>query len=159
QKAPLPGVTVTLTGTSAPQTQLTDEGGRFRFVGLYPGTYAVKAELEGFGGIDYPNIGVRLGGKTEIEGTLNSAVQEVITVTDEAPVLNERQVNRGANLPSTELNKVPTARDPWSLLSQAPAVQLDRFNVGGNESGQQSMVLGAGSGSRDNVFAVDGVIL
>src|SRR5436190_2704690 len=159
QKAPLPGVTVTLTGVGAPQVQQTDEGGRFRFVGLYPGTYALKAELEGFGSVDHPNIGVRVGGKAEVEVTLSSAVKEMITVTDEAPLLNERQASHGSNLAATELNKVPTARDPWSLLSQAPAVQIDRFNIGGNESGQQSMFLGAGSGSRDNVFAVDGVVL
>src|SRR5204863_334750 len=34
QKAPLPGVTVTLTGVGAPQVQQTDEGGRFRFDGV-----------------------------------------------------------------------------------------------------------------------------
>ena len=54
---------------------------------------------------------------------------------------------------------MPTARDPWSLLSQAPGVLVDRVNVGGNESGQQSNFIGVGSGSRDNTFAVDGVIL
>ena len=54
---------------------------------------------------------------------------------------------------------MPTARDPWSLLSQAPGVLVDRINVGGNESGQQSSFLGAGSGSRENTFAVDGVVL
>ena len=54
---------------------------------------------------------------------------------------------------------MPTARDPWSLLSQAPGVLVDRFNLGGNESGQQSNFLGTGSTGRDNVFAVDGVVL
>ena len=54
---------------------------------------------------------------------------------------------------------MPTARDPWSLLSQAPGVLVDRVNVGGNESGQQSSFLGVGSNGRDNTFAVDGVIL
>ena len=54
---------------------------------------------------------------------------------------------------------MPTARDPWSLLSQAPGVLVDRINVGGNESGQQSNFLGLGSGGRDNTFAVDGVVL
>ena len=54
---------------------------------------------------------------------------------------------------------MPTARDPWSLLSQAPGVLVDRVNVGGNESGQQSNFIGVGSGGRDNTFAVDGVIL
>ena len=155
----LPGVTITLTGVGAPQIQVTDEGGSFRFLNLYPGTYAVKAELEGFSPIEYPDIAVRVGGRPELQITLNAAISDTITVTGESPLLDERRVNQGSNVSTVELDKVPTARDPWSLLSQAPGVLVDRINVGGNESGQQSSFLGMGSGSRDNTFAIDGVIL
>ena len=44
----LPGVTVTLTGPQGSQTTVTDDRGEYRFVGLNPGTYDVKAELSGF---------------------------------------------------------------------------------------------------------------
>ncbi|HEV2855005.1 MAG TPA: carboxypeptidase regulatory-like domain-containing protein [Thermoanaerobaculia bacterium] len=155
----LPGVTVTLTGVGAPQVQVTDEEGKFRFLNLYPGTYAVKAELQGFSEIEYPDINVRIGSKADLRITLNAAVEETITVTGESPLLDERKVTQGANVSTVELDKIPTARDPWSLLSQAPGVLVDRINVGGNESGQQSSFLGVGSGSRDNTFAVDGVVL
>src|SRR6185436_2840267 len=40
--------------------------------------------------------------------------------------------------PASELEKIPTARDPWATLQQTPGVLTDRINVGGNESGQQS---------------------
>ncbi len=159
QGQPLPGVTVTVTGTGSPQVQTTDQDGQFRFLGLYPGSYKLKAELEGFSTLEYPNITVRLGGKANLEVTLTAAVKDVITVTGEAPILDERQVNRGVDLPAVALDKVPTARDPWSLLSQAPGVLVDRFNIGGNESGQQSDFTGMGSSGRDNTFAVDGVIV
>lgn len=157
--APLPGVTVTVEGSGSPKVLTTDERGEFRAPGLYPGTYKVTAELQGHSTLEYPDIGVRIGGKTTIEITLSAAVQDVITVTGEAPLLDERRVNTGANIPAEALDKVPTARDPWSLLSQAPGVQVDRFNLGGNESGQQSGFIGTGSTSRDNVFAIDGVVL
>jgi len=39
-----------------------------------------------------------------------------------------------------------TARDPWMVLSSTPGVLTDRINVGGNESGQQSVYVGPGSG-------------
>jgi len=158
---PLPGVSITLTGTAgAPQVQASDEAGQFRFLNLYPGNYALKAELDGFSTVEYPDIAVRLGGKGTIEITMStSAVTDTITVTGESPLLDERRVNQGSNVSTVELDKVPTARDPWALLSQAPGVVVDRINVGGNESGQQSSFLGVGSGSRDNTFAVDGVIL
>lgn len=155
----LPGVTVTLTGVSAPQVQVTDAEGLFRYLNLYPGTYGVKAELEGFSPVEYPDIAIRVGSNASLEITLNAAISDTITVTGESPLLDERRVNQGSNVSTVELDKIPTARDPWSLLSQAPGVLVDRINVGGNESGQQSNFLGVGSGSRDNTFAVDGVIL
>ena len=157
--APLPGVTVTVEGVGSPKVLVTDERGEVRALGLYPGTYKVTAELQGHSTLEYPDIGVRVGGKTTIEITLSSAVQDTITVTGEAPLLDERKLNTGANIPAEALDKVPTARDPWSLLSQAPGVLVDRFNLGGNESGQQSGFTGTGSIGRDNVFSVDGVVL
>ncbi|HYU35963.1 MAG TPA: TonB-dependent receptor [Thermoanaerobaculia bacterium] len=157
--APLPGATVTVEGIGSPKVLTTDEKGEFRFLGLYPGTYKVKAELQGYSTLEYPDIGIRVGGKATIEITLSTAVQDVITVTGEAPILDERKLNTGADIPAEALDKVPTARDPWSLLSQAPGVLVDRINLGGNESGQQSGFLGTGSVGRDNVFSVDGVVL
>ena len=156
---PLPGVTVTLEGPGSPSVQVTDETGKFRFLGLYPGTYKLTAELLGFSTLEYPDVGVRIGGNTALEITLSGTVEDVITVTGESPLIDERQVNRGANVAAVELDKVPTARDPWSLLALAPGVLVDRFNLGGNESGQQSNFIGTGATGRDNVFAVDGVVL
>jgi hypothetical protein len=155
----LPGATVTVSGIGSPQVQTTDASGQFRFLGLYPGTYKLTAELQGYSTLEYPDIGIRVGGKVTLEVTLNSAVQDVITVTGETPLLDERKLNQGTNIPAQDLDKIPTARDPWSLLSRTPGVLVDRFNLGGNESGQQSSFLGTGSGSRDNTFAVDGVVL
>src|SRR5436190_13792460 len=54
--AALPGVTATVVGGGAPQIQVTNAQGQFRFLGLGPGSYQLKAELEGFSTIDYPNI-------------------------------------------------------------------------------------------------------
>jgi len=156
---PLAGVTVTLAGVGAPQVQVSDEQGRFRFLDLYPGSYSVKAELSGFSPIDYPDVDVRVGGKADLRIVLNAAVTAEITVTGESPLLDERKTTQGANVSTVELEKIPTARDPWSLLSQAPGVLVDRINVGGNESGQQSSFLGTGASSRDNAYAVDGVLV
>jgi iron complex outermembrane receptor protein len=44
----LPGVTVTLSGNGAPQVQVTNPQGQFRFLGLSPGSYQLNAALEGF---------------------------------------------------------------------------------------------------------------
>jgi hypothetical protein len=155
----LPGATVTVTGGGAPRVETSNQEGQVRFLGLHPGRYGVKGDLEGFSSVDYPDITVNIGGKAQVVLTLSSSIKETITVTADAPLLDERRVNRGAVISTKDLSNIPTARDPWSLLSQAPGVQVDRINVGGNESGQQSQFIGPGASGRENTFAVDGVIV
>src|SRR2546428_4826561 len=67
----LPGVTVTLTGVGAPQTTVSDAQGNFRFINLSPGTYALKADLSGYGTASRTGIGVRLGANADVTMTLN----------------------------------------------------------------------------------------
>ena len=157
--AALPGVTVTLTGGGAPQVQVTNAQGQFRFLSLSPGSYALKAELEGFSTVDYPNIVINVGRNTTIEVTMNAAVEDVITVTAESPLLDERRISTGATVAQTELEKIPTARDPWAILQTTPGVLTDRINVGGNESGQQSAYVGPGSGGDQAIWSVDGMVI
>src|SRR5215203_2349375 len=159
QGAALPGVTVTLTGGGAPQVQVTNAQGQFRFLGLGPSQYDLKAELEGFSTIDYPNIVINVGRNTQIEVKLSAAVEDIITVTAESPLLDERRISTGATVSQTELEKIPTSRDPWAVLQTTPGVLTDRINVGGNESGQQAQYVGPGSGGDQAVWSVDGVVI
>jgi hypothetical protein len=157
--AALPGVTVTLTGGGAPQVQVTNAQGQFRFLSLSPGSYALKTELEGFSPVNYPNIVINIARNTSIEVTMNAAVEDVITVTAESPLLDERRISTGATVAQTELEKIPTARDPWAILQTTPGVLTDRINVGGNESGQQSTYTGPGSGGDQAIWSVDGMVI
>jgi Ca-activated chloride channel family protein len=61
------------------------------------------------------------------------AVEDVITVTAESPLLDERRITTGATITQTELERIPTARDPWAVLDDTPGVLADRINVGGGE--------------------------
>ena len=102
---------------------------------------------------------INIGRNTTIEVKLSPAVEDVITVTAESPLLDERRISTGATVSQTELEKIPTARDPWAILQSTPGVLTDRINVGGNESGQQSNYVGPGSGGDQAVWAVDGVVI
>jgi hypothetical protein len=153
----LPGVTVTLEGIGAPRVTVSDEAGNYRFPSLDPGSYYIKAELDGFSTVEQPNVVVALNRATTINFTLSTAVEDVITVTSESPLLDERQLTAGANISHVELEKIPTGRDPWSVMNQAPGILTDRINVAGNEGGQQSTFLGLGAAFSDNDFLVDGV--
>src|SRR5438552_3333500 len=153
----LPGVTVTLTGVGAPQTFVTDGAGAFRFLSLSPGTYALKAELAGFGISTRQGISVNVGRNADVTMTLNPAASESITVTAEAPLLDVRKAGTGATVTKIELEKVPTGRDPWVILQQTPGVLIDRLNVGGSESGQQSSYTAKGVTGDQATWNVDGV--
>jgi hypothetical protein len=159
QGAALPGVTVTLDTGAAQEVQVTNAQGEFRFLSLPPATMKLKAELQGFSTVEYPNVSIAVGHNTTVEVTMNSAVEDVITVTTESPLLDERKISTGATINGTELAEIPTSRDPWTILSTTPGVLVDRVNVGGNESGQQSAYVGPGSTGGNSIWAVDGVVI
>ena len=75
QGSALPGVTVTITGQGAPQVQVTDAQGQFRFLEIQQGSYDVKAELEGFNTISYPGIQIHAGRNANIEITLHPTIE------------------------------------------------------------------------------------
>jgi len=154
---PLPGVSVSLTGLGALKVQISDVLGKFRFLGLDPGAWSLEAKLDGFSTVEYPNIDIRAGRNTTVEVQLSAAIGEVITVTSESALLDERKLAQGSILTQLDLEAIPTARDPWAVLNQAPGVLVDRINVGGNESGGQSLFTAPGAQKRDNQFLIDGV--
>lgn len=155
--AVLPGVTVTLSGVGAAQNVVTDGQGRFRFINLSPGSYTLKAELSGYGTSTRTGLTVSIGRNAEVAMTLNPSVSQSITVTAEAPLLDVRKTGTGSTVPRVELEKVPSARDPWVILQQTPGVTMDRNNVGGNESGQQSVYVSKGTTGTQSTWNVDGV--
>jgi hypothetical protein len=53
------------------------------------------------------------------------------------------QATAASRQASGGLERVPTGRDPWTILQATPGVLVDRVNVGGTESGQQSTYTGS----------------
>jgi len=153
----LPGVTVTLTGVGAAQTTVTDDSGAFRFINLSPGTYALKAELAGMGSAIRTGVGVRVGANVDIDLTLTPSMAEAITVSAEAPLLDVRKSGTGTTVDQAALDSIPTSRDPWMILQSTPGVFVDRINVGGTQSGQQSIYISKGAPRADGTWNIDGV--
>jgi len=156
----LPGVTVTLRSEfSADMTFITTEKGSFRFISLPPGTYSLKAELEGFSIVRRPNLEVELGSNVNITVEMvPRTVEEEITVIAASPVIDKKLTSRALHLTIEELQVLPTSRDPWVILELAPGVVMDRENVGGSESGQQSYFASAGQGRRTATWNLMGSI-
>lgn len=113
----LPGVTVTLSGGDAPRLGVTDAEGRFRFVGVRPGTYLLLAELEGFS-VAERAVRVTLGAAASADLVLEMAYEEDILVTAERPLLDER-------------DETPPAWNTWLEFKGAAAGEpIERLEPG-----------------------------
>ena len=160
---PLPGVTVTLSGMkTAPLTSITSAEGIYRFLSLPPARdYVIRAELGGFNTEIREGVIVVVGANIEINVTMAmGAIEEEITVTAISPVVDTKKTSVGINVTQEILQSLPTARDPWVILQMAPSVILDRENIGGVESGQQSSYVARGAaGYSQNVWAMDGLVI
>src|SRR5436190_14818958 len=156
----LPGVNVTVQGVDATQTFVTDATGGYRFLSLAPGPYKVTAELQGFTTVVRDNVIVAVGRNVELPLNLKvAAVAETITVTGESPVIDMRSTGTATNFSSDELTKIPTSRDPFALMRSVPGVLVDRVNIGGNETGQQSNFASKGTRPQDAVWTLDGIVV
>jgi len=155
----LPGVTVTSSGVGATQYFTTDSRGEFRFLNLAPSSdYNLKFELENFAAVERKGVSVNTGVNTDIRvGMKLAKVEASVTVTGETPLLDTRKVGTGAVITRTEMDSIPTARDPWVVIQTVPGVQLDRMNVGGSQSGQQSIFVAKGSQTTRGAWNLDGV--
>jgi hypothetical protein len=101
--SPLPGATLTLSGpVPNPAIQVSNAQGLFQIVALPKGNYQLKAELEGFSSIDFPNVVVDTGQTVTLEITLSTAVEDVITVMGETPMLDERRISNTQTIPLNE---------------------------------------------------------
>jgi hypothetical protein len=88
-------------------------------------------------------------------------LEEEVTVTAITPVIDAKKTSVGKNVNQEDLQSLPSARDPWVVMQMAPSIILDRENVGGSESGQQSSYYGKGdsTGGANNVWALDGLVV
>src|SRR5207245_1631240 len=156
----LPGVTVTLTSPILlqPLTAVTSETGTYQFPRLEIGTYTVKFELTGFKTVVNEGIQVTVGFNAQVNAQLGiSTVQETITVTGASPIVDTKEVGTKQTFTNELLQSIRSARDPWVILQQTAGIAMDRENVGGNMSGQQSNYVSRGGNPTNNKWSLDGV--
>jgi hypothetical protein len=155
--AVLPGVTIEVTG---PQNQntTTDTKGEAHVFNLPAGSYQVKASLQGFA--NYLNRAVPVGAGNVIPLRVTLGVQgvaEQVQVSGDVPIVEPKRQAISTNVTNQELQNIPSSRDPWVVLQTVPGVIVDRVNVGGSESGQQSNYIAKGATTGDNTWYMDGI--
>ena len=158
--AVLPGATVTVAGPALiqPRVAVTSETGTYRVPELPIGTYSVTFELAGFRSLSMQDIRITIGFRAQVNASLElSTVQETVTVSGASPLVDTREVGTKSSFDLETLQNIPSARDPWVMLERTPGIFMDRANVGGNQSGQQSGYISRGSSTGNNKWSIDGV--
>ena len=158
--AVLPGATVTVSGPTLlqPRISVTSETGSYRVPELPVGTYAVTFELTGFRTVQSTGVRITIGFSAQVNAEMTiSTVQESITVTGATPLIDTKAVGTRTSFDLDTLQNLPSARDPWVMLERSPSIAVDRVNVGGSQSGQQSNYVARGAATGNNKWSIDGV--
>ena len=159
---PLAEVRVTLSRPPASDLKATTgPSGFFRFPAVPPGDdYALTAELLDHKTAVRSGFAVRMGGQAAVGLVLEAGKPEEKTETPAAvPTVDRRLAATAMELGRTELQLLPTARDPWAIAQLAPGVLIDRENVGGNESAEPAALVARGDDTNGavNVWRIDGI--
>src|SRR5512139_2565632 len=158
--AVLPGATVTVSGPTLlqPRVATTSETGSYRVPELPIGTYTVMFELPGFRSIQRTDVRITIGFSAQINAEMElSTVQETVTVTGESPIIDTKSTGTKSTFDLEQMQNLPSARDPWVMLERSPSIAMDRVNVGGSQSGQQSNYVARGASTGNNKWSIDGV--
>jgi hypothetical protein len=152
-KAALPGVTVTVASVQTGQlrTVVTEADGSFAITNLAPGSYEVRCELPGFA-TETRQVVLGVGQFEALDILMGLAgVQEAVTVSAEASVLDLSSAKMGVNVSPEELVNLPVnGRNFANLMTLAPGATSD-----GN--GGWASVRFNGKSNQQNYLNYDGV--
>ena len=160
--AVLPGVTVTLSnpGTiGGNQEVVTDERGAYQFTRLVPGRYSVRGQLTGFRPVVMENLVVNADATARADIKLELGdVSESITVSGQAPLLDTTTALNQAVMDRQVLDTLPGTNDLWGIARVVPSVVMNKYDVGGSESFQQSKIAVHGSNpDGESQYQIDGM--
>jgi len=119
----LPGVTVTATNEASGTTfnSVTDERGQYR-IPVRAGTYKLTAELSGFTTSTRPGVELLLGRSVVLDFNMQvSSLQETVTVTGEAPLLDTTTSTIASNIDPRQMQDIPINGRNWMDLTMLSA--------------------------------------
>ncbi len=159
----IPGVEVTLTNqqTNLKRSTVTNERGEYAFANVDPGTYAVKAILQGYKTIDRGDIRVATQSFLVLDLTLEvGTISESVTVTWESPLIETANASQGTVLDSEALQTLPApGRAAFLIGVSIPTVIPSgdgQYNRQQDQSNASLLSLGGGT-RRGNNYVLDGV--
>ena len=156
QSGVLPGVSMTLrnTETGVLRSSVSEADGRYRFAGLPPGTYDLRAELAGFSAVDIKATTLTIGlqVKRDVRMTLET-LQETVTVVGQTPVVETTQSEVSQVVTQQQIEMLPVNnRQAITLALLLPGTSQD-----GTRPRKINATVGSGGSWYASAYLVDGV--
>jgi hypothetical protein len=152
----LPGVTLTLRNadTGVIRTSVTEADGAYRFAGLPPGRYDLKAELSGFSSVDIKDTTLRIGLEVRRDVKMNiETLQESVTVVGQAPVVETTRSEVAQVVTQQQIESLPVNnRQAITLALLLPGTSQD-----GTRPRKVNATVGSGGSWYASAYLVDGV--
>ncbi|MGQ0732392.1 MAG: carboxypeptidase regulatory-like domain-containing protein [Acidobacteriota bacterium] len=158
----IPGVTITLANeaTGISRDTVSNEAGEYSFPALDPGSYTIRATVQGFK--TFERRGLRIATQTfvTLDVTLEvGTVEETITVTADAPLIETSNASHADVLDAKTLEMLPSVgRNIFLMAVTVPTVQSSgdtHWNRMQDQSGASTLSIGGG-GVRANNYLLDG---
>ena len=156
----LPGATVTVRQVDTDQKRVlvTDSAGRYRAPQLVPGKYDVIVELPGFRSARVTDLTLTIGQDAVVNVTLRvGGVDEQVTVTGEAALVNMRQSSVAALVDEKQIRELPlNGRDFSQLTLLQPGVTASPSTQQQVDRGMGTQVSIAGARPNQISYQLDG---
>lgn len=155
-EAGLPGVTVTVRNQESGlvRTTVTATNGSYAITGIRPGVYSVTFELEGYPAVGREDVELRVGQETRLGATMAlGQIEEAITVTGEAPIVETTSKEIGGTLTTQEFQDLPSQNRSFALFA---ALLPGVTPVPSTESTSGDAIFANGQDDNNNAFNVDG---
>src|SRR5579871_6519988 len=152
--AAVAGATVVVTDTQrgTSRTVTTDDSGNYAVPDLQPGTYKIHVESKGFKTAERPSVPIEVATDVRADFSLQPGqVNEVLTISEEIPLVNTTSSTLGGTLSNEEINDLPlSGRNYENLLQLRPGVM--RYPGGGFSTTSSN-----GLRAEDNAYFIEGL--
>ncbi len=159
--AALPGATVVLSSAGViggSQEAVTDGRGDYQFSRLVPGTYSVRASLPGFRTVVQEGVAVNADATARVDLRLEiGTLEETIIVSGQAPLLDTTTAMKQTVITRETIDYLPARNNIWAIARNAPAVIMNKYDVGGSEMFQQSAARVHGAAGAEGAYEIDGM--
>jgi hypothetical protein len=157
--AVLPGVTVEAASPALIEkvrAAVTDGSGQYRIENLRPGDYEVTFALTGFRSVRRPGIELTGSFVATVNADLQvGSLEETITVSGEAPVVDVQSAKRQEVLSNDVVAAIPTGRSYNALMVLIPGVQVTSADIATGPCG--ACTFGVHGRNNEGRVQVDGI--